>query len=175
VASAPPVALWTHPPVVARPSGIEGRGLFATEELAADVIVLRLSGRLVSSDELARLIEHANADPSHPYVDTLTIDEGTHLVLPPDSLLHFGNHSCDPTMWHVGPYEIATRRIVRTGEELTIDYGTQSGAAGFSMTCRCGAALCRSVVSSDDWAIPALQERYRHHWVPALEARITAL
>jgi SET domain-containing protein len=160
--------------VAVEPSGIEGRGLFATEELAAGVILLRLSGRLVSSDELAQLIEHANADPSHPYVDTLTIYEGAHLVLPPDSLIHFGNHSCDPTMWHVGPYEIATRRIVRTGEELTIDYGTQSGADGFSMTCRCGSALCRRVVSSDDWAVPALQERYRHHWVPALETRIAA-
>jgi hypothetical protein len=160
--------------VVVRPSGIEGRGLFASEELSAGVIVLVLSGRLVSSDELAQLIASATADPSHRYVDTLAIDEGAHLVLPPDSIVHYGNHSCDPNMWHVGPYEIATRRIVRTGEELTIDYGTQAGAAGFSMSCRCSSGLCRSVVSSDDWAIPALQERYRHHWVPALEARITA-
>jgi hypothetical protein len=29
---------------------------------------------------------------------------GAHLVLPPDTLIHYGNHSCDPTMWHVGPY-----------------------------------------------------------------------
>jgi SET domain-containing protein len=169
----PPEALWVHPQVVVRHSRIEGRGLYATEPLSSGVIVIRLSGRLVSTDELAQLIEHAGADSSHPYVDTLTIYADAHLVLPPDSIIHFGNHSCDPNMWLVGPYEIATRRVVRADEELTIDYGTQSGAAGFSMTCRCGSALCRGVVASTDWCLPALQERYRHHWVPALEARIS--
>ena len=72
-------------------------------------VVLCLNGRLVSTKELGRLIEQANADPSHSFVDTLTIYEDAHLVLPPGTLIHFGNHSCDPNMWHVGPYEIATR------------------------------------------------------------------
>ena len=131
--------------------GHRGERALCGEELPAGEIVLRLSGRLVSTDELARLIEHANADPSHAYVDTLTIYEDTHLVLPSGSVIHFGNHSCDPNMWHRGPFEIATRRAVDAGEELTIDYGTQSGAAGFSMACSCGSALCRGAVSSDDW------------------------
>ena len=62
-------------------------------------------------------------------MDTLTIYENVHLVLPPEKdAVHYGNHSCDPTMWHVGPFEIATRRAVHVGEELTIDYGTQTGA-----------------------------------------------
>jgi uncharacterized protein len=175
VADTPPETLWVHPNVVVRDSGIEGSGLFSTEELASGVIVLRLSGQLVSSNELADLIEYANSDPAHPYVDTLTVYEDAHLVLPAESDIHFGNHCCDPTMWHVGPYEIATRRVVQVGEELTIDYGTQSGAAGFSMTCQCGSALCRGSVSSNDWRLPQLQDRYRDHWVPALQARISTL
>lgn len=171
---APPEALWLHPHVVVNDSGIEGRGLFAAEDLPTDEIVLRLSGRLVSTDELGQLIEYANADPSHSYVDTLTIYEDAHLVLPAGTMIHFGNHSCDPNMWHVGPYEIALRRPAGAGEELTIDYGTQSGAAGFSMECSCGSPICRGLVTSSDWRLPALQARYRHHWVPALEARIAA-
>lgn len=174
VIDAPPETLWAHPNVVVKSSRIEGRGLFATEDLPTGIVVVRLSGRLVSTDDLARLIERANADSSHAYVDTLTIYEDAHLVLPPDTMIHFGNHSCDPNMWHVGPFEIATPRAVDMGDELTIDYGTQSGAAGYSMTCRCCSSLCRGFVSSDDWRLPALQERYRHHWVPALEARIAA-
>jgi hypothetical protein len=169
----PPETLWVHPSVVVRDSDIEGRGLFATRELATGIIVLRLGGRLVSTDELAELIEHANADPSHDYVDGLTTHQDLHLVLPPGTVIHFGNHSCDPNIWHVGPYAIATRRVVQVDEELTVDYGTQSGAAGFSMTCYCGSALCRGFVSSNDYRLPALQERYRNHWVPALEARIS--
>ena len=174
VADALPETLWLHTGVVVRASAIERRGLFVTEDLPTDQIVLRLSGRLVSTDELARLIEHANADPLRAYVDTLTIYEDAHLVLPAGSVIHFGNHSCDPNLWHVGPFEIATRRAVHVGEELTIDYGTQSGAPGFSMACSCGSPLCRGVVSSDDWRLPALQSRCRDHWVPALEARIAA-
>jgi hypothetical protein len=172
MAETPPKTLWIHPQVVVKASGIEGRGLFATGDLPAGEIVLRLSGRLVTTDELGRLIEYANADPSHDYVDTLTIFEDAHLVFAPGTLIHFGNYSCDPNLWHVGPFEIATRRDVDVGEELTIDYCTQSGAEGFTMSCSCGSSLCRGMVSSNDWRLPDLQTRYRHHWVPALEARI---
>lgn len=168
-----PTSLWAHPNVVVKDSAIEGKGLFAAKTLPEGEIVIRLSGRMVSTTELVRLIEYANADPSHPYVDTLTIYEDRHLVLPAGSMVHFGNHSCDPNLWHVGPFEIATRRVVCEGEELTVDYGTQSGGPGFSMACYCGSPLCRGVVSSSDWRLSTLQERYQGHWVPALELRIS--
>jgi SET domain-containing protein len=171
--AAPPKHLWLHEQLAIQESAIEGRGLFATEDLPANVVVIRLAGRLVSSSDLASLIGEAKADPSMAYVDTLTIYEGVHLVLAPATKVHFGNHSCDPNLWHVGPYDIATRRPVAAGEELTIDYGTQSGASGFSMTCDCGSPQCRSVISSSDWRLPYLQARYRNHWVPALEERIS--
>ena len=68
-------------------------------------------------------------------------------MLPPDTAVHYGNHSCDPTMWHVDQFAIATRHQVAAGDELTVDYATQSGLAGWSMTCACGTALCRGVVT----------------------------
>jgi uncharacterized protein len=175
VDTAPHDRLWLHEHIAVRESAIEGNGLFATADLPSGVIVIRLAGRLVSAEELAGLIDQVNGDPLAPYVDTLTVDEDSHLVLPSGSAVHFGNHSCDPNLWHVGPYDIATRRPVGIGEELTIDYGTQSGAPGFSMTCHCGSPGCRLVVSSEDWRLPALQERYQDHWVPALQVRISAL
>jgi uncharacterized protein len=167
--------VWLDEHIAVGDSVIEGNGLFATADIPSGAIVIRLAGHLVSTEELAELLGRTGADPSTPYVDTLTIDEDSHLVLPPGSAIHFGNHSCDPNLWHVGPYDIATRRPVAGGEELTIDYGTQAGAPGFAMICRCGDPRCRQVISSHDWRLPALQERYRHHWVPALEARIAAL
>jgi hypothetical protein len=156
-----------HETVVVRESAIAGRGLFASDHLHEGTVVVRLGGRLVATEELRRLIQ-----TSDRYVDTLTVFEDEHLVLPADTTVHYGNHSCDPNLWHVEPYEIATRRPVRAGEELTLDYATQTGAPGFSMPCCCGAAACRGSVTSDDWRRPDLQARYRGHWVPALEARI---
>ena len=155
-------------------SPIEGRGLFFSADLPSATVVLRLGGRLVSSAQLSGMIAVADNDPSTPYVDTVTVHRGQHLVLPPGTPIHFGNHSCEPTLWHVGAYEIATRRPVSSGEEATIDYGTQSGAAGFTMQCHCGAGTCRGLITCDDWQRPELQVRYAGHWVPALEALIRA-
>ena len=136
-------------------------------------MLIRLGGLLVTSAELDDLIGYAVAHPGASYVDTITIEEDAHLVLPSETVIHFGNHSCDPTLWHVGPYDLATRRDVIAGEEATIDYGTQSGAAGFEMQCSCGAAECRGAVTSEDWKRADLQRRYLGHWVPALHQRIS--
>lgn len=170
----PPGEVWIDERLVVRDSPIEGRGLFFSEELRAATTVIRLGGRLVSSAELDALMAAAEADRAAPYIDTMTIYADAHLVLPPNTLVHFGNHSCDPTMWPGGPYEIATRRDVEGREEATIDYGTLSGADGFEMACRCGATTCRGRITSDDWQRADLQERYATHWMPELQRRIDA-
>jgi uncharacterized protein len=156
--------------VIVADSAIHGRGMFTNADLATGRVVVRLGGRLVSSSELERLLHGAAA-----YVDTVAIFEDVHLVLPSGTTVHFGNHSCDPNLWHVGPYEIATRRPVRAGDELTIDYGTHSDAAGFAMACSCGAVVCRGEVTGRDWRRPELQVAYAGHWTPVLEGRIRRL
>jgi uncharacterized protein len=161
---------WVDEAIVVGCSPIHGRGLFSDTDLDAGRVVVRLGGRLVSSSDLERLLgERAT------YVDTLAVHEDLHLVLPSGTTAHYGNHNCDPNLWHVGPYDIATRRPVAAGDELTIDYGTQSGLPGFSMVCSCGATRCRGVVTSEDWRRPELQRLYRGHWVPVLEERIRRL
>jgi uncharacterized protein len=171
---APPADVWVDDRLVVRSSRIEGRGLFAAEDIPAGTTLVRLGGHLVSSTELAELIAKADADPDTPYVDTTTVYADAHLVMPAGTKVHFGNHSCDPNTWHVGAYHIAARRDIRAGDEVTIDYGTTSGAPGFSMICNCGSDLCRHEVTSDDWSRVELQARYGDHWVPALWERIRA-
>jgi uncharacterized protein len=168
----PPTDVWADDRVVLRRSPIDGTGLFAGDDIEAGTVVLRLGARLVTSADLAVLIAGADVDPTAPYVDTMTVHENAHLVMPSNSVVHVGNHSCDPTLWHAGPYELAARRAVRAGEELTVDYGTNSGADGFVMECDCGSADCRGRVASDDWCDPGLRVRYGGHWTPALQRRI---
>jgi SET domain-containing protein len=162
-----PKVPWVDEHVIVDHSPIAGRGLFTNVPLDAGRVVIRLGGQLVTTAELQRIINESAA-----YVDTLTVVEDTHLVLPSGTTVHYGNHSCDPNLWHVGSYEIATRRRVEEGEELTIDYATNTGAPNFSMRCSCGATGCRGVISSDDWRLPELQAAYAGHWVLALEERI---
>ena len=162
---------WLHPGIEVRESEIHGRGLFATGSLDAGLVVVRLGGRLVGTEGLRELFARATMDA---YVDTVTIEEDQHLVLPAGTPVHYGNHCCDPTMWHVDRYDIALRRPVGPGGELTIDYATQTGLADWTMRCACATALCRGVVTGEDWRRPELQKRYAGHWLPALAARIAA-
>jgi hypothetical protein len=167
--------VWVDPRLAVAPSPIAGSGLIATSPIAEGEVVMRIAGRLVTSAELDDLIAATSADPTLPYVDTFTIDEDAHLVLPPGTPAHFGNHSCEPNLWWVGSYSFAACRPIAVGEDATLDYATISGADGFVMDCTCGAPACRGVVTSDDWRLPELQRRYAGHWVPALAARICPL
>ena len=168
----PPSDVWADPRVVKGVSGIVGTGLFAAHDITAGEVVLRLGGQLVDSSTLDGLIAATISDPTAVYIDTVTIEEDAHLVMPPSTVVHYVNHSCDPNLWHVGAYDIAARRAIAAGEELTVDYGTNSGADGFVMGCRCGAARCRGTITSDDWQIPDLHLTYGDHWTPALRERI---
>jgi SET domain-containing protein len=168
----PPADVWCDDRVLLRDSPIEGRGLFASENIDEGDTVLCLGGRLVTSVELQALFDAAAKDPQAMYIDTITVFDDAHLVLPPATMVHFANHSCDPNLWHSGPYEVVARRSIPAGEELTIDYGTHSGADGLLMECRCGAPTCRHLITSADWQIAELQARYRDHWTPALQTRI---
>jgi hypothetical protein len=166
----PPAGVWADPRAAVRGSAIAGRGLFARDHIGVGESVLRLGGRLVPSAELDRLI--AAAARTGDYVDTVAVFPDAHLVLPPGTPLHYGNHSCDPSLWFAGPYEVRARRDVGAGEELTVDYGTCSAGPGLDLACRCGAATCRGRITGEDWRRPELQARYGRHWTPVLLQRI---
>lgn len=163
---------WVHPAVMARRSPIAGFGLFATERLSAGTIVLRLGGDLVTDDELQRRLAEAAADPAGPYIDTITVEQNLHLVIPPGQVIHYGNHCCDPNLWYVDPYSFSARHDIESGQELTSDYATVTGAPAWEMACLCGAPKCRRRVTGRDWSSPDLQQYYGQHWTPGLRRLI---
>jgi hypothetical protein len=131
--------------------------------------VMRLGGRLATDSELASLIRESDR-----YVDTIVVDRDLNLILEGSELVHYGNHSCDPNLWHEGPFTLAARHDIATDEELTVDYATHSGG-DWAMDCRCGSPLCRSAVTGGDWQRPDLQMRYGAHWAPLLARMIGRL
>jgi hypothetical protein len=140
----PAPEVWVDGRVAVGTSTIDGQGLFAAGDIAAGEVVVRLGGRLVNSAELSELIAAAGDDP-HAYVDTVQVADGVHLVLPPGTVAHSGNPSCEPTLGFDGPFVLLARRAVAAGEELTVDYATCSGP-GLVLDCRCGAPGCRGTV-----------------------------
>jgi len=164
----PPLGCWIHPSVRVRRSPIEGWGLFTADALALGTVVLRLGGQLVTDELLRARLVTAAADPAQPYVDTMTVDNNLHLVIPPGDPVHYGNHSCDPNLWYVDPYSFSARRDIESGEELTNDYATTTGVPNWEMDCLCGSVTCRRRVTGQDWNLPELQRRYGGHWTPGL-------
>ncbi len=89
----------------------------------------------------------------------------------------FLNHSCDPNLWLVDEVTFGARRDIRPGEEVTADYAYWQAEEDLiaAWTCHCGSPLCRGRVTGRDWRLPELQERYRGHFSPFINARIAAL
>ncbi|WP_336206994.1 SET domain-containing protein [Nonomuraea sp. LPB2021202275-12-8] len=144
-------------------SSIQGAGLFATARIDQGDEVMRFGGQLIDDRTLASL--------TPPY-SSLTVEAGLHLLLDPAHPVRYGNHSCDPNLWHADATTAIARRDIDRGEELTIDYATHTGIEAWSMTCLCGSPLCRGTVTGDDWRLPRLREAYGDHWSPPLLHRI---
>ena len=156
---------WLTPRAVVRPSPIQGLGLFAAEPIAAGEVVMRLGGKLIDDSALARL---------KPPYSSVAVAEDLNLLIDTAHPVRYGNHSCDPNLWPLDAATVAARRDIAVGEELTIDYATQTVVGWWSMRCTCAAPDCRKTIRGDDWRLPGLQAAYGDHWAePALE-RINA-
>ncbi len=60
------------------------------------------------------------------------------------------NHSCEPTGWLDG-LDIAARRPIKPGEEITLDYGTFYNQRMPRFDCACGSENCRGVIRGTDY------------------------
>jgi uncharacterized protein len=153
-----------------RASEIAGRGLFATEPIAAGEVVAVKGGHIVETAAMDAL-------PARLRNSEIQIADGLHLVaLTEDEyepVMLFINHSCEPNTGFAGNVVLVTMRDVAAGEELTTDYAMFDDYAG-SMDCRCGAPSCRRVIHGDDWRRPDLQRRYAGYFSAYLQARIPA-
>ncbi|MET9343726.1 SET domain-containing protein-lysine N-methyltransferase [Nonomuraea sp. NPDC003804] len=158
-----PATCWLTPSAEVRPSPVEGLGLFATAEIDPGDLVMRLGGQVIDDVTLAGL--------TPPY-SSLTVEEGVHLLLDPGHPVRYGNHSCDPNLWHDDSTTVVARRRVMPGEELSLDYATHSGTDTWAMPCRCLSPLCRGTVTGGDWRLARLRRAYGTHWVTPLLRRI---
>jgi SET domain-containing protein len=100
-------------------SGIAGRGLFATERIAAGEVVAAKGGHIVTTKQL-----HELPDPLPNW--EIQIADGLHLVALSaeeyEPVMLFINHSCEPNLGFAGNIVLAAMRYVSAGEELTTDY-----------------------------------------------------
>ena len=164
---------WLNPKLEVRSSPTHDNGVFARETVLAGERVAILGGDIMLIDEIKHLPDHLQDYP-------MQIEE--RFVLGSRSTIEdtdFFNHSCDPNAGFKGQiFLVAMRRIIAE-EEVTFDYAmVVSESVGsdivFEMDCRCGALVCRRVITEHDWKRADLRKRYEGYFSQYLTEKIEA-
>lgn len=125
-------------PVIPRRSAIEGTGVFAAATIPSRAKIGEVTGEIISVREARKRARHlcrmCLIDLNH--ADALDCTKG-------NALRHL-NHACMPNAFLriLGRrVEVYARCRIRSGEEITVDYGLSPHSGG--MKCRCGHKDCR--------------------------------
>jgi hypothetical protein len=162
---------YLSPKTEVRESSIQGRGLFASADMAKDEIVAIKGGHIITREQLREFA---------PQLGPAEVQIADNLFICPvteeerESSMIFSNHSCDPNIGVNGQIVFVAMRNIRAGEELTHDWAMTDDDDS-SMACRCGARNCRGTVTGKDWRRPELQARYSGYFSSYLQEKIARL
>ena len=91
--------------------------------------------------------------------------------------INFFNHSCEPNAGIKGQIFLTAMRDIKAGEEVTFDYAMTLArtkhAKPYRMNCLCGKALCRKIITDNDWKIPVLQKKYKGFFQYFIQEKIS--
>ena len=163
----PPQEDWIHPHIEIRETSQRGRGMFATQLIPEGEVVIIWGGTYVNKEGA----DHARQEGKL----VMQFDEDLFSVEDRgESDAYFINHSCDPNVWMRNSFTLETMRDIIPGEELTADYviWETDESKVCSWECHCGSPTCRHTITGTDWKIPALQEKYKNHFIPLIMKRM---
>jgi uncharacterized protein len=130
-------------------SPIQGTGVFALENIPRGKRVIEYTGEILNESQARRrLLKLSRLGrrgrncifrvTDERYLDGAVRGSGAELI----------NHSCDPNLKSRkgrGRVFYHSRRSVKAGEELTVDYNFRRDAK--KVPCRCGAKKCRGFIN----------------------------
>ncbi len=147
--------------VRSRPDG--EYGLFATRRIARHERIISLEEQpheLVSLSHMERHWGEPRASWFYRYAWPLTDEVWVIWGRDPETWMPI-NHSCDPSAWLDG-LDVAARKPIGSGEEITLDYATFCNERMPSFACNCGAVECRGTIHGEDY-LRRFVARYGDH------------
>ena len=135
-----------------RPSEIEGFVVYAIEDIPARRVVIEYTGEKITLKEGARRRTHMmrSRGPKRAYWFCVYFGRRCYVLdgSVDGSGAEYINHSCDPnllTRLANCRLLLYSRRVIQTGEELTLDYGYSPESE--RVECRCGSPKCRGTIN----------------------------
>ena len=124
--------------IVVRDSNIEGKGVFATQDIKKGEVVMEWdTSNQLSQEEIKELPKEEQ--------EYVTYAEGKFILMQPPE--RYINHSCEANTTTNNFADIALRDI-KKGEEITANY-SEDLPPGFKMKCSCSSKKCRGVIISN--------------------------
>jgi uncharacterized protein len=170
VAGDEPNLTYFSPKVEKRQSGIEGRGLFARQAVAAGEVVVVKGGFVLTKaqrDAIGKELGPAEIQ----ITETLFIGPTTARQRE-GGMMHL-NHSCEPNLGLQGQIVYVALRDIAPDEELTFDYAMTDDEP-VEMECCCGTPSCRGIITGRDWQKPEIQMKYDGYFSWFIQRRIDA-
>jgi hypothetical protein len=152
-----PKLSYISPKAAVKDSPIQGRGLFAVEDIEEGEIVCIKGGAIFDREGLRDV--SARLGPAEIQVAPGLFIGPTRESEREGSMI-FSNHSCEPNIGVRGQIVFVAMRGIKAGEELTHDWA-MTDDDDYEMECRCGSESCRGLITGQDWRKPELQEKYR--------------
>jgi hypothetical protein len=144
-------------------------GTFAIAPITAGTIVVTFGGAQMNRGTFDK-------HPVERRMRSLQIELESFLLGPEERQLGDAvNHSCDPNCGMGNATQLVAMREIATGEEITFDYAMSDASNYDEFSCICATSLCRHSITSLDWKLPELQQRYNGYFSPYIVRKWKAL
>jgi SET domain-containing protein len=162
---------YFSPKVEKRKSSIEGRGLFAKQQIKAGEVVVVKGGYILTRSQRDQIGKELG--PSEIQITEDLFIGPANKRQREGGMMHL-NHSCEPNLGLQGQIVYVALRDIAVDEELTFDYAMTDDEPG-EMQCRCGTPSCRGTITGLDWRKPEIQRRYDGYFSWFIQRRIDAV
>lgn len=149
-----------------RSKSLNGKGIFARENIKKDEIVFIKGGHILTRDEIfsTGVINSYFPISDNYFLGATNEDEE-------DAIKLYQNHSCNPNVGLHGEITFVAMRDIMKDEELTVDYAFIDNE-DYSFKCTCGSKNCRGTITGFDWKNKELQDKYYDYFAQYLKDKI---
>lgn len=128
-----------------------GRGVIVNRDYSRGEFVMNFTGQKTHIKDIKDFTHYLQISPEF-------------FISPSGNADDFVNHSCDPNCalyFEDDGLVLRTVREIKSGEELSFDYGTIMFNEPTEFKCECGSSKCRGLIGNFDTLPEGLQNQYK--------------